>query len=103
LLQVKWVARLRRLSKGVKGDDGVSNRHGSGSDAGKHLDDDGFEMPEPTYAFGAIGPFEPTGHPSVPSRAEIEDRPLLEAAMAIKDPWADTEAPPLYSRRVAGS
>jgi hypothetical protein len=101
LLQVKWVARLRRLSKGVKGDDGVSNGHGSGSDAGRHRDDGAFEMPEPTYAFGAIGPFDPPGPPSAPSPAEIDDRMLVREAMAIEDPWADTDPPP-YSRRVAG-
>ena len=79
----------------------MSSRHGVGNDAGERLDDDGFEMPEPTYAFGAIGPFDPPGPPSTPSRAEIKDRPLIEEAMAIKNPWADTDPPP-SSRCVAG-
>lgn len=83
----RGIARLRRLSKGRKRDDD---------------DDDRFEMPKPTYAFGAIGPFDPPSVPSPgPTRAEIEDRQLVREAMAIVDPWADTESPPLYSRRAA--
>ena len=75
--------------------------HGTGSNTGKRFEDDGFEMLEPTYAFGAIGPFDPPGPPSAPSRAEIEDRSLVKAAMEIEDPWADVDSPP-HSHRAAG-
>lgn len=61
----------------------MGNGRGSSHDVGA------FEMPKPTYAFGPMGPFDPDDGRSGPSRAEIEDRPLVEAAMRIEDPWAE--------------
>jgi hypothetical protein len=70
--------------------------HLGGGPGGNRVDD-AFEMPEPTYAFGAMWPIVLNPHPEGPSQAEIEDRSLVDAAMAIKNPWAGNP-PSLYSQ-----
>src|SRR5580692_4324745 len=74
-----------------QGGDGV-DINGSG---GGPSHDDGFEMLNPTYAFGEIGHIVPVE--LVPSRAEAKARPLVDAALNIKDPWAGERLPSLPS------
>jgi hypothetical protein len=96
LPKVGWLERLRRWSERERGDDVVS-RNGHGSD-------DGFEIPKPTHMVGSYTePIQWNQPPSGPSQAEIDNRALIDEAMAIEDPWADDEPPPLYSRRTTRS
>jgi len=58
-----------------------------------------FDVPEPDYVFGSYaGHIIMNVRPAGPSDAEIKNRALLDAASAIKDPWAGP-TPPLYSSR----
>lgn len=72
----------------------------SGNAASYQVSPDEIEIPEPTrvsggYAEGRVFNKNPAG----PTRAEIEDRALVDAARAVKDPWAGDTPPPLYSSR----
>lgn len=105
---VGWLGKLLRWSEtkaeDKQGGDGMSNGHGDGDSASKNRAPDSFQIPTPTIIFGSspAGPFEPfrsNQPPAGPSQAELENRPLIYEAMAIDDPWADKEPPPLYSRR----
>lgn len=95
LRKVRWLGRLRRWSEREQGGDAVSysGNEERGDDPGR------FDVPEPTRVFGAYAEaLQPNQPPAGPSQAEIDNRPLIEAAMAVKDPWAG-ETPPLYSSR----
>lgn len=58
---------------------------------------DGFKMLKPTYAFGAMGPSDPIDPRPTPSWEETKARPLVAAALNIKDPWAGANLPSLHS------
>jgi|HubBroStandDraft_3_1064219.scaffolds.fasta_scaffold03608_4 hypothetical protein len=88
----------KNRSMSGKSEEGDDSRTDGRDTSEETREDDGFEMPEPTRTFGPVGPPDPTSYRSVPSRADLEDRSLVEAAMAIKDPWGG-DTPPLYSPR----
>jgi hypothetical protein len=94
--KVRWLGILWR-AMAEQGSDGVNNGRGrnNGASSEHHDDeDDGFEMLEPTYAFGNVGPIEYV--PLVPSQAEADARPIVDEALSIDDPWENEEnLPPL--------
>jgi hypothetical protein len=61
------------------------------------------KMPRITRGYGAgLTPLVYSEKPAGASEAEIEDRELVDAAMAIKDPWKG-DTPPLFSPRPRSS
>jgi len=49
----------------------------------------GIRAPEITAGFGNLGPHEFEEYPDGPSRDELEDAALADAAMAVDDPWSE--------------
>jgi hypothetical protein len=75
------------------------NGHGSGAATPNEEEAwQNYDIGEPSRTFGAVGPDPFPAPPSGPSQAAIEDRPLVKAAAAVKDPFGG-KTPPLYSRR----
>jgi hypothetical protein len=49
----------------------------------------GMEVPQPTYAFGAMGRFQANQYEVGPSQAQLDAEPIIEQAMGVADPWAE--------------
>lgn len=99
LHKVGWMEKLLRWSESEQGGDAVTDK----GRTRRNRDDDGFKIPRPTLMIGSYAePIRPNNPPSGPSQAEIENQPLVDAAMAVRDPWANDEPPPLYSNRAIG-
>jgi len=97
LQKLRWLGKLWR-AMAEQGGEAVSENGRNGT-AGIPIPH-GFKIPRPTHMAGAYTePIVPNEPPSGPTQDEIENRPFLDAAMAVKHPWADEEPPPLYSRR----
>ncbi len=48
---------------------------------------EGIEVPQPTYAFGALGKFRPNQYAVGPSRAQLDAEPIIERAMDTSNRW----------------
>lgn len=50
-------------------------------------DEEGIEVPQPTYAFGAMGPLDFNEYKAEPSQDEIDARQVVERALDTTNRW----------------